>query len=538
MLVEIRCDQFTQNSIPFKAGLNVVLGDDNGSNSIGKTSLLLVIDFVFGGGSLIEKKEDIVKELGHHDYRFTFEFKNDSFVFRRGTNSPNIVYEFNVEEKNFEAKTVEEYRAFLCKMYGLVDKYTSFRQVVGLYSRIWGKDNLNTNKPLHTVPEVSPRKCVVDLIQLFRKYDALAEIDLKLKDSSELQAAMNKAYKKNIIQEINKSTYVENVQLVENIGAEISDITNNLSKYMVNISELLNREMLELSAEKDKLLENRLNVSNRLNRVRENLQGNRKINSKSFEALRKFIPTVDVEKILHVEEFHSDIVKLLRSELRASEKNLAAQLETVDSEISRIDTELSEALTFTDAPKAVVERIMDLTKLKESSVNENKHYDESKAIKKEKSSLVEEQATATLKILKNIEILINDRLKELVTGIFGSDRKSPTIRLGASNYKFEVYEDTGTGTAYNALVLFDLAILELTMLPILIHDSVLFKNIENDSLAEIFSAYVSSKKQTFIAIDERKKYGAKAAAILSANCAISLDKNTLLYLKDWRTQSS
>ena len=43
MLVEVQCDKFIEKgkkreAIQFHPGLNVVLGDDNGSNSIGKST--------------------------------------------------------------------------------------------------------------------------------------------------------------------------------------------------------------------------------------------------------------------------------------------------------------------------------------------------------------------------------------------------------------------------------------------------------------------------------------------------------------------
>lgn len=49
MLLEVRSDKFRQSAIQFRAGLNVVLGDDNATNSIGKSSLLMVLDFVLAG---------------------------------------------------------------------------------------------------------------------------------------------------------------------------------------------------------------------------------------------------------------------------------------------------------------------------------------------------------------------------------------------------------------------------------------------------------------------------------------------------------
>ncbi|WP_348625134.1 hypothetical protein ABFT51_12925 [Paenibacillus peoriae] len=38
------------------------------ANSIGKSTLLMIIDFIFGGDSYIEHNDDVVSELGHHEF--------------------------------------------------------------------------------------------------------------------------------------------------------------------------------------------------------------------------------------------------------------------------------------------------------------------------------------------------------------------------------------------------------------------------------------------------------------------------------------
>ena len=47
MLKEIYSSVIKQKTIKFHKGLNVVLGDNNASNSIGKSTMLLIIDYVF-----------------------------------------------------------------------------------------------------------------------------------------------------------------------------------------------------------------------------------------------------------------------------------------------------------------------------------------------------------------------------------------------------------------------------------------------------------------------------------------------------------
>ena len=58
MLKKIQCDKFISKGqvrppIEFKKGLNTILGGVNANNSIGKSTLLLIIDFAYGGNSYL-----------------------------------------------------------------------------------------------------------------------------------------------------------------------------------------------------------------------------------------------------------------------------------------------------------------------------------------------------------------------------------------------------------------------------------------------------------------------------------------------------
>lgn len=50
-------------SYEFHSGLNAVVGDEIASNSIGKSTMLMIIDFVFGGEDYIKKNHDTVDQL-------------------------------------------------------------------------------------------------------------------------------------------------------------------------------------------------------------------------------------------------------------------------------------------------------------------------------------------------------------------------------------------------------------------------------------------------------------------------------------------
>ena len=81
LLREIRCDEFkdegeVRKPITFHAGLNTVMGASRASNSIGKTTFLLIIDYVFGGRDYVMLNTDVTKNVGQHTICFAFEFES------------------------------------------------------------------------------------------------------------------------------------------------------------------------------------------------------------------------------------------------------------------------------------------------------------------------------------------------------------------------------------------------------------------------------------------------------------------------------
>lgn len=82
MLCEIFCKEFYQQKIVFSNGLNVVLGTNTGDNSIGKSTLMLIIDYVYGGHTYSDAL-DIINNVGEHDICFKFEFAKTAFYFSR-----------------------------------------------------------------------------------------------------------------------------------------------------------------------------------------------------------------------------------------------------------------------------------------------------------------------------------------------------------------------------------------------------------------------------------------------------------------------
>ncbi|QHF00124.1 hypothetical protein PMA4326_002665 [Pseudomonas syringae pv. maculicola str. ES4326] len=79
--------------------------------------------------------------------------------------------------------------------------------------------------------------------------------------------------------------------------------------------------------------------------------------------------------------------------------------------------------------------------------------------------------------------------------------------------------------------------LSLTRLPFVIHDSMIYKNIEIAATEHIIKILASFKqKQVFLAFDEAKKFNSATQQTLQTNRVLQLHRDKLLYIKDWRAK--
>jgi hypothetical protein len=102
-------------------------------------------------------------------------------------------------------------------------------------------------------------------------------------------------------------------------------------------------------------------------------------------------------------------------------------------------------------------------------------------------------------------------MKILNDFIFDGKRYAPEISFGSSRsgnptYEFQTLGDKGAGTNFKGLIIFDLAMLRLTQLPVIAHDSNIFNNIADLPIDKIMELYKQSKKQIFIAFDKENTF--------------------------------
>jgi Uncharacterised protein conserved in bacteria (DUF2326) len=532
MLKEINCKNFIENPIKFSSGLNSILGDNYSTNSIGKSTLLMIIDFVFGGNSYLTKDSGSIKELGDLVFNFEFEFNSSSYFYNRGTQNDNTIMVCDDQYNPVSEIDLKTYTQRLKEMYN-IENGLSFRAMVSPYSRIWGKGNYDVDKPIQNFSKEPESAAVDNFIKLFNLFDSISKTSGEIKSKEESKKILQGLHKKNYVQKVTKTEFQKNENEIKRIGEDINKIKDNLLEFTLNIEELSNKELIELKTEKSKLLENQSLVQNKITRLELNID-RKSVKSNYFKKLSLFFENPNEEKINEIESFHNKIRDILTRELKATLEVLDEENKNFSSEIEIIDTKISALLENVDSPKFIVEKIYDLTIESNKIETVNRFYQEKINVEEDLNSLNETLLSTITDILNKIEEQINNELIRINKEIHTEKKKIPRIKLNRKSYSFDHSANTGTGKSYADLIEFDLAILKLTNLPFIIHDSILFKNIEDVSVEKIIQQYNSFKKQIFIALDGINRYNDASQKILNKSSVINLSETRKLFNRDWR----
>ncbi|KVC68244.1 hypothetical protein WI73_17590 [Burkholderia ubonensis] len=496
--------------------------------------MLMIVDFVFGGDSFLDLNKDAIDALGHHHYEFSFRFGGSVFNFQRQTINPKVVFRCDGEYRAIEDIDIKVFTAWLKSNYLGQRRDITFRQMVGLFSRVWPKPNVtNVRHPLHVIPTQSSSECVGNLIRFFGRFDEIAAAQSATAKKESEKKALDSAFKYLIVEKINKSKHAKNVVELDSIRAEVEAIKSDIAKFALNIREVIDEDLLELKRSKDVLLEQRFSIRANLQRTERNLKESKFIRSKQFEALQDFFPNVNSERIADIELFHSSLASVLKEELKETEASLRAQLASIEVAISEIDVQISDRLKNHDNPIALIERVSSLSEKWNKLRRENEYFEKQEDFRVQLEMLRSTLSNLKIQVLGGIQGQVNEQIASIVARVYGRSAKSPILDVSEGNYSYQIVDDTGTGKAYSNLVIFDLAIFDLTDLPILIHDSPLFKNVENSAVAKLVKEYCQFERQTFIALDEIAKYGAEAAATLRRLSVLNLDNVNTLYVKNW-----
>lgn len=543
MLVEISCDKFidagsVRAPITFTKGLNVVLGTETGTNSIGKSTFLLVLDFVFGGEDYLTKASDVHSHVGRHVIKFVFEFGGVRFNFSRDTHEPNVVKVYDAKWSEQEAWSLTNYRQFLKEKYLIQQDDVSFREAVSRYIRVYQRENLDEKHPLSLFRGEPEKMAVYELLKLFGAYEKLRDIVEAVNRAAEEYSLYTKSIKHDFVSAMTtKTEFKKSESQLEVLRAEQAEfddpekLKGKSAEELVKVANLKSRLQI-LRAQKSR-------AENKRDRIVVNRNCEPGQAAVDFDALKEFFPSVAIKKVADIENFHRELAKILKTELESEYSAVCNKIEVLDRDIQSVETELSEL----DAPTGISPRMLKTYAEKDREIKvieeRRENYTRKVGMKEGLATLRQQLEERERTVRVEVQQAVSVKMEEKNDVIYDGKRKAPYLILEKSGYNFVTPDDTGTGTAYKSLLVYDLSVLELTNLPFLIHDSVLLKQIADAPIEKILRLYQAAGKQIFISLDKASSYSKEADRILTECARIKLASGPhSLFGKSWGEKGS
>ncbi|QJR28282.1 DUF2326 domain-containing protein [Limnobacter profundi] len=536
MLKEIQCPYFKHNKIIFHDGLNIILGDDDAKNSIGKSTALMVIDFVQGGNTFLEDDAGAIKKLGPHYYNFCFVFAGESYFYCRSTEVPEVVYVCDKSYSRQGELTIDEYRKKLAELYGLASLESSYRSVVSPFSRIWKKGGLEPDQPFVGAPKEPSVTAISRLIDIFgRSPDIAAEREV-INEQKARRKLITGSMNEKIIPRINKTQYKENTKKITENSEQIEKLKQGFGGALNAYEALFGENLRRMQLRKDELTIQRNELLSKIKRLQREISGITPRLATNIALVAEYFPSVNVDRLEQVESFHQKIGSIVKKELRDELTSTQSEELSLANECRSLEQEIQATLESKGMPDDMFKRVFELKESTDKARNENYYFDKKEQLDEAITISNKRLDEIYTKIFLDIEAKINVKLKAFNKVVYGPTRNSSELRIKSeSSYSFTSPDDTGTGKSYAGLIGFDVAMLSLTSLPFAIHDSVVYKNIEvaaTQRILRILSAL--KKKQLFLSFDEAKKFGPKTEQRINKFAVLKLTHNELLYNKDWR----
>lgn len=542
MLKKISCDKFISNGIVrepiiFHPGLNTVLGSSDAKNSIGKSTFLMIIDFVFGGTDYLSKDtKDTIDNVGHHTIKFEFEFNNESLYFSRSTDNPNFV---NMCSSNYLIQrtiTLDQFNKALAGRYGLTENDISLRNFIGRFFRIYHRETNSEKYPLRSATQENVNAGITALIKMFNLFGPIKNQDSLKNEASLKETTFKKASSFNQIRAAKNITdFKENSKKIDQFTKELEILTSVSQKGLTELDSFQAQELSLLKNKLSKLRRQRTQLNSQLLSYKDDNTYTKKDLKYSYESLKEFFPDANFQELESVENFHTKLSTILKKELKQTSEDIQSMLTVIEDRIKSSETKITQISSVPTISKAVLQKYAYLSKTINSLNEINNNYTELQRLvnlSKEEKAKYESLMKYTI---SSIEVNLNTWMKELNDILYNGTKTSPTIEIPDSrHYNFYTPHDTGTGSLFRGLIIFDLVMLNNTKLPAIVHDTIILKHIEDETLEKLIRLYNDSSKQVFIAFDRDTTYSENMQIILNKSKVIKLSpRGNELFGRAW-----
>lgn len=521
MLKEIRCDKFVENGslrqpITFHTGLNTLIGSESGSNSIGKSTFLMILDFVFGGDDYVLKSVDIQKNVGVHTIEFKFEFDNEPYYFSRSTGDYTIV---NICDKNYRINrsiSNDKYMNFLAEKYGLNIPCLTLRGAVARFFRVYGRETLDEKHPLKQATREADKDGIKGLIKLCDKYSSIEQQEKLAATAKDEESTFKKAQKYKFIQAVTtQKAYKANKERIAELETESIELAKKSDQGLLDMDSMKAQKLADLRHQ----LSSFKRQKTRLEMQRRNSQADQDYSKhsiqKDYESLLFFFPQANIEHLESVESFHKSLTSVLKKEFKENNESLQAMINLISEQITSLEAEISEINDVPNVSQVILDKYATVKKELQLLTDSNNNYVKTSSLHEKYQGLQTSLDALVVDVIATTQQEINSTMMTINNSIYNGKKTAPTLTIrDAEHYDFFTPNDSGTGSQYKGLIVFDLASLQMTNLPVLVHDSILLKQIEDNALEKILEIYNKSNKQVFISLDKEGSYTKNAKDIL------------------------
>ena len=530
MLKMIQCDKFIENGqirppIFFKSGLNTILGDEFASNSIGKSTFLMIIDFVFGGDDYIRKSIDVQKNIGPHIINFAFEFENELHYFSRTTHKHAYI---NICNKHYQPQQTipkDKYTQFLSEKFKLDLPGLKLRNAISRFFRVYGRETLDPKFPLRNATQEPQKNGIDTLLKLFGHYETIKNQKEMAEKAEQEEKIFKGAQKYNYLPSVtNQEQYKKNEKRILELEKEIERLARDSAEGFASLEVIQTENASVLHRQLKAQKRQYIYLTNELGNL-EQSSTRRGSLQKDYDNLQKFFPTIDMKYLEDIECFHDKIGQILKSEFKEKSASLQSMINLSAEQIAQLELQLTELGNTPNVTQAILTKYSEKQKELSQLQAGNKSYHTRIELKQKTKELKDLLDALIINLNHLAESELNGVMDEF-NKLVNSKKTAPYLRIkDASHYIFSTPNDRGTGSQYKGLILFDLAILATTNLPLLVHDSVLLKQIEDSTIEKILELYATTKKQVFIVLDKKDSLPERAQNILQKTKVLHLYPN-------------
>lgn len=513
MLVEIRCDKFMDSGkvrppIRFEKGLNTILGASRASNSIGKSTFLMIIDFVFGGKDYVTLNNDVERNVGIHEIQFTFQFGEQKYYFSRSTGDHTKVMECNEKYEPVKEITLDTYCNFLSLQYGMQNLGASFRELVSGFFRIYGRYNYDEKHPLKAYQNDTMEAGIRRMLQLYGKYAPVGDLAALVEEAESKETTYKDAYKFQYIRGVTrKDDYDKNEARIAELQAKKEDLARGSTQDLLDMDSVQAARLADLKRQLANLRRQKTRMRSQLTAMKADMEIDESSFKRDYSELLEFFPGADIKHIEEIDAFHRKLRSVLHSEYKDNQRKIEDAIELLDVQIAVLEREVSEVNATPHLTQALLDSYSGIDREMKNLRDANEYY-----VKKEQLQTTREELQARLdslieELTAELQTEINIRLRELNTIVCNGRKTAPSITISnAKKYSFTTPNDIGTGSQTRGMFLFDLVTAEKTLLPAVVQDSMSVKQVEDPVMLKILELYRQSDKQFFVAVDKGESY--------------------------------